>query len=147
MEKRQHDASTMMSMEFVNIQTTPLYAAGWTPSSTGGYAGTCIFLNILAILFRSLFAAKHILEARWADQAHQRRFIVVADKQPVSEQYRDDLDSKTGVLTANGVEENVKVVHKPTHAVQPWRASVDVPRAGLVTIISGVGYLLYVLRQ
>ena len=144
MERRHTDShdSSGMTMEFINSQTTPLYSAGWTPSSTGGYAGTCIFLIILAIIFRVLFAAKHQLEARWADQAYQRRFIVVADKQPISEQYQSDADSKTGVLTSNGVQENVKVVHRPTHMVQPWRFSVDLPRAGMVTLIAGVGYLL-----
>ena len=129
-------------MEFVNSQTTTLYASGWTPESTGAYAGTCIFLIVLAILFRSLFAAQHLLEAKWADSAWKRRFVVVADKQPVSEQYASDADSKTGVLTANGVEENVRVVHKPTSMIQPWRFSVDLPRAGMVTLIAGVGYLL-----
>jgi hypothetical protein len=132
----------MMAMEFMNSQSTPLYSSGWTPSSTGSYAGTCIFLIVLAILFRSLLAGKQVLEARWADQAYNRRFVVVADKQPVSEQYQSDTDSKTGILTANGVEENVKVVTKPTYKVQPWRFSVDLPRAGLVMVIAGVGYLL-----
>lgn len=143
MERRHpHDPSTMMATEFFNSETTPLYSSGWTPSGTGSYAGTCIFLIVLAILFRSLFAVKHLLEARWADQAYQRRFVVVVDKQPISEQYQSDADSKTGVLTANGVEENVKVVQKPTYTVQPWRFSVDLPRAGLVTLIAGIGYLL-----
>lgn len=142
MERRHTGHDTMMQMEFFNAENTPLYSSGWTPSSTGAYAGTCIFLIVLAILFRSLFAAKHILEARWADQAYNRRYVVVAAKQPKSEQYQSDADSKTGVLTANGVEENVKVVHRPTHAVQPWRFSVDLPRSALVVLIAGIGYLL-----
>ena len=142
MERRHPHEEMSMAMEFMNSQTTPLYSSAWTPSSTGAYAGTCIFLIFLAILFRTLIAGKHLLEVRWADQAYNRRFVVVADKQPVSEQYQSDADSKTGVLTANGVDENVRLVTKPTFKVQPWRFSVDLPRAGLVTLIGGVGYLL-----
>jgi hypothetical protein len=135
------DASEMI-MAFFNSQNTPLYSKGWTPSGTGGYAGTCIFLIILSVVYRSLFAVKHILEGRWQDQAWNRRYVVVADKQPVSEQTQRDPDAKTAILTANGVEENVKVVHRPTRGVQPWRFSVDLPRACLVTVIAGIGYLL-----
>jgi hypothetical protein len=135
------DASEM-TMAFFNSHNTPLYSKGWTPSGTGGYAGTCIFLIILSIIYRSLFALKHILEARWRDQAWNRRYVVVADKQPVSEQMQQAPDLKTAVLTANGVEAHVKVLHKPTRGVQPWRFSVDLPRACLVTVIAGIGYLL-----
>jgi copper transporter 1 len=70
---------------------------------------------------------------------------VVAEKQPVSEQARTDPDLKTAILTANGVEEHVKVIHRPARSVQPWRFSVDLPRALLVTVMTGVGYLLYVV--
>lgn len=67
---------------------------------------------------------------------------MVADKQPVSEQARTDPDLKTAVLTANGVEENVVVVQRLSRSIQPWRFSVDLPRALLVTVLAGVGYLL-----
>jgi copper transporter 1 len=135
------DASEM-TMAFFNSQATPLYSKGWAPSSTSGYAGTCIFLVILTLIFRSLFAVKHILEQRWSDKAWERRYVVVAEKQPVSEQARTDPDLKTAILTANGVEEHVKVIHRPSRSIQPWRFSVDLPRALLVTMMTGVGYLL-----
>jgi len=134
--------SSEMTMAFFNSQETPLYSKGWSPSGTGGYAGTCLFLIILAVVYRSLFALKHILEARWTDQAWNRRYVVVADKQPVSERAQRDPDLKTAVLTANGVDECVKVLHKPVTGVQPWRFSVDLPRAAMVTVIAGIGYLL-----
>jgi len=135
------DASEM-EMTFFNSQYTPLYSKGWTPTTKGAYAGSCIFLILLAIIFRSLFAAKHILEIRWANQAYKRRFVVVADRQPYSEQAKTDPDLKTAVLTANGVEESVKVLHRHVNTLPPWRFSVDLPRACLVTVIVGVGYLL-----
>jgi len=135
------DASEM-TMAFFNSQSTPLYSKGWAPSSTGAYAGTCIFLIVLTVVFRSLFAFKHILEQRWSDKAWERRYVVVAEKQPVSEQARTDPDLKTAILTANGIEEHVKVIHRPARSIQPWRFSVDLPRALLVTVMTGVGYLL-----
>ncbi|QDS70120.1 hypothetical protein FKW77_005352 [Venturia effusa] len=135
------DASDMV-MAFFSSQHTPLYSASWTPKSSGAYAGTCIFLVVLTIIFRSLLAAKHILEQRWGDKAWDRRYVVVAEKQPVAEQSRTDPDLKTAILTANGVEEQVKVVQRPARSVQPWRFSVDLPRALLVTVMTGVGYLL-----
>jgi len=131
-----------MAMVFFNSHTTPLYSLKWAPASTGGYAGTCIFLVILSVVFRSLFAVKHILEARWLDRAWNRRYIVVQDKTPVSEELRRDPDAKQAVLSANGVEEHVRVVHKTARGVQPWRFSVDLPRAVLVTFMAGLGYLL-----
>jgi copper transporter 1 len=134
--------SSDMSMVFFNSHSTPLYSTQWTPSSTGGYAGTCIFLIILSSIFRSLLAAKHVLEQRWRDRALSRRYIVVENRLPMSEELRKDPDAKTGVLTANGVEESVRVVHHMNRGPVPWRFSVDLPRAGLVTVIVGIGYLL-----
>jgi solute carrier family 31 (copper transporter), member 1 len=136
---------SMMSMTFFGGTGTSLYSNQFTPTTTGGYAGACIFLIVLTILYRSLFALKAMLEARWIDQALQRRYVVVADKTPESERIRRDTDAKTGTLSTNGVEEEVKVVHMPKRGVMPWRFSVDLPRACLVTVMVGIGYLLYVL--
>lgn len=132
-------------MTFFGGTGTPLYSMQFMPTTTGGYAGTCIFLIILAIVYRGLFAFKAMLENRWMTQALNRRYVVVADKMPAAERIRSSGESKTAVLTANGVDENVMVVHRPKSATMPWRFSVDLPRAGLVTVIVGLGYLLYVL--
>ena len=129
-------------MAFFNSKTTALYAKSWQPSGTTGYAGTCLFLLFLTIAFRSLFAVRRGLENRWMVQALNRRYVVVADRQPVSEQLRTDPDLKSGVLTTNGVEETVKVVHRSITGPQPWRFSVDLPRAALFTLTTGIGYLL-----
>jgi solute carrier family 31 (copper transporter), member 1 len=136
--------ASQMIMTFFSSTHTALWSNAWAPQSAGAYAGTCIFLIVLAIIFRSLFAVKSILEARWLHQAYNRRYIVVADKQPISERMQQsDVDSlKQGVLTVNGVDENIRVLQKPASGPQPWRLSVDLPRAALVTIIAGVGYLL-----
>lgn len=133
-----------MSMTFFSAQDTPLFSTQWTPMSSGAYAGTCIFLIILSFILRALFAFKHYLELRWVKQAFARRYIYVADKTPVAEQVAQDADSKEGVLTVNGVDQSVKLMEARKHIahVHPWRFSTDLPRAALVTVIAGVGYLL-----
>ncbi|KAK3393071.1 low affinity copper transporter [Podospora didyma] len=135
--------STMMSV-FQTQRATPLYSTSWTPTSTGTYAATCIFLIVLALVFRGLLAAKAWQESRWLDAELNRRYVVVSGKAPLSETLsRDSLAKKNMVLSENGVEENVMVVKKrtTTHA-RPWRLSVDPLRAGLDTVIAAVGYLL-----
>lgn len=131
-----------MRMLFFTSPSTPLFSSAFTPTTTGQYAGTCIFLVVLALVYRALFALKHLLEKRWRDQAYDRRYVVVADKMPEAERIRSSDEGKGAVLSANGVEESVRVVHAPVGSVQPWRFSVDLPRAGLVTVMVGIGYLL-----
>lgn len=132
-----------MQMVFTNSHSTPLYSNSWTPSSTGQYAGTCIFLVLLAITARVLLAAKHMLELRWSAQARNRRYVVVAGRTPESGRIENDPDAKEGSLvTAQGVEERVKVVQAMKSPIIPFRLSIDVPRALMTFVILGVGYLL-----
>ncbi|KAF2097783.1 putative Ctr copper transporter [Rhizodiscina lignyota] len=135
-------AASDMSMTFFGGTGTSLYSMQFTPSTTGGYAGACIFLIVLAILYRCLFAFKQVLENRWMAAAINRRYVVVADKTPESERIRASQDSKIAVLSANGIEEEVKIAYRPRPATMPWRFSVDLPRSFLVMVILGVGYLL-----
>lgn len=132
-----------MQMVFTNSRFTPLFSRSWTPSTTGQYAGTCIFLVLLGITFRGLLAAKHVTEIRWSAKARNRRYIVVRGQAPVSERIQNDPDAKEGSLvTAQGIEERVKVVKATKQPTIPFRLSVDLPRAGLVFVVSGIGYLL-----
>lgn len=142
-----HDSSMSMSMAmtFINAHDTPLFSKAWTPNSTGKYAGTCIFLIILAIINRLLMAFKSICEKRWHAQAMKRRYVVVEGQLPASEQVMSDVDSKEGTLiTAQGLEEKVRVVQRTGAETIPWRFTVDLPRAVLAAVIAGVSYLLYV---
>lgn len=148
---RRHEASAStdshesmgMAMFFTTGTSTPLYAESWTPSSIGAYAGTCIFLILLSITLRTLFAAKSVLEQRWAAQARNRRFVVVKGQQPASERIEGDPDAKAGsFVSANGVEERVKYVQADGRRALPFRLTIDLPRAALVTVIAGVAYLL-----
>lgn len=123
--------------------STPLYSSAWTPASTSSYAGTCIFLIVLAALFRGLIAGKHILEHRWLDTELDRRYVSVRGKPTESERISTDGDAKTATLVSErGVEEHVRVVRRKRLGGAAWRFSVDLPRAGYVTAMAGVGYLL-----
>jgi hypothetical protein len=136
-------AMSMPMMVFTTSSTTPLYTTRWTPSTPSAYAGTCIFLILLASTLRLLFAFKSIVEARWAAQSRNRRFIVVKGRSTEAGRIDSDPDSVKGsLITVNGVEENVKVVRNQRKGVAAWRLSVDVPRAGITMVIAGVAYLL-----
>lgn len=139
---------TMMSV-FQTSMATPLYSEAWTPTNTGTYAATCIFLIVLAALFRGLLAAKWWQENRWLDRELNRRYVVVQGQGQLAANLSGDSLSKHAnmVLSENGVEENVVVVKKRTSIARPWRLSVDPIRAAIDTVIAGVGYLLYVFFE
>lgn len=134
----------MMAMVFQTNTATPLYANSWTPRNAGAYAGTCIFLVVLAIIGRLLLAARSIQEARWLAKDMKRRYVAAQGKSSLSDRISSDSLAKPMTLTANGVEESVIVVAQAGAVKRPWRFSVDPLRAALDTVIVGVGYLLYV---
>ncbi|RJE18241.1 Copper transporter [Aspergillus sclerotialis] len=140
-----HSSSSSMSMAmtFTNTHDTPLFSNLWTPASDGSYAGTCIFLIILAIIDRCLFAFRAIMERRWLAAHLNRRYITVAGKTPEAGRIDSDPEAKhASLVTAQGVEESVKVVERTTSVIMPWRFSVDLPRALIFLCITGVSYLL-----
>lgn len=144
----------MMAMTFHTSNTTPLFSSAWTPSTSGSYAGTCIFLIVLAIIARLLLALKVAVDQRSISAAKARRYVVVegqtqtaageAETETGGRSSGDTDDLKMGTLiSAHGLEEKVRVVRSSAGPpVMPWRFSVDLPRAALVTVIVGVGYLL-----
>jgi copper transporter 1 len=132
---------TGMTMAFFTSTTTPLYSMSWSPQTAGQYAGTCIFLIILAIILRAIFTAKSFLEMKAIEGALKRRYVVVAGEKMVNDKASDG-DSMTGILTTNGVQEDVRIVSAPVKHIQPWRFSIDLPRALLMTVATAVGYLL-----
>lgn len=132
---------TMMAIFQTDIATS-LYSAAWTPRNAGAYAGTCIFIIALAMLFRALLAFKGWQEERWLDGELNRRYVVVNGRESLSRQVSRDSMAKRMVLSENGVEEDVMVLKKKHNHVRPWRLSVDPLRALLDMVIAGVGYLL-----
>jgi len=131
-----------MPIVFKASTSTPLYSSGWIPTSTGSYAGTCIFLILLAAVFRGLLAVKAWKETAWFDAEFNRRYVKVVGKPSKAERISSDSDSKRMILTENGVEEDVVVVKKRSMAVRPWRITTDPLRAVIDTVIAGIGYLL-----
>ncbi|OJJ85176.1 copper transporter family protein [Aspergillus glaucus CBS 516.65] len=143
MDHSSSSSSMSMAMVFVNNHDTPLFSNAWTPSSSGTYAGTCIFLIALAIIGRCLVAFKAILEQRWTAAHLNRRYVAVQGKTAEAGRIESDPDAKTASLvTPQGVEETVKVVRRVTNEPLPWRFSVDLPRALIYLCITGVSYLL-----
>lgn len=110
--------------------TDTLY--GWTPTSTGAYAGTCMFLIILAAISRFLIALRSILEKRQSDVQLSRR------QEPVS----SSPQSSSVLLKDNGIEEEIVVVRHNSRDVRHWRATVDGPSAAVSAILAGVLYFL-----
>ncbi|RDL37290.1 Uncharacterized protein BP5553_04723 [Venustampulla echinocandica] len=135
-------AASEMSMTLFSSTSTPLFAEAWAPKTIGQYAGTCIFLIILSVVFRGLLAVKAWKETAWLDAEFNRRYVAVAGRAPKSESISSDADSKRMILTENGVEEDVVVVKKKGAVTRPWRISTDPVRAVMDTVIAGVGYLL-----
>jgi solute carrier family 31 (copper transporter), member 1 len=132
----------MMPMAFMSGTGSPLYSASWMPMTTGAYAGTCIFLIVLAMLFRTGFAFKNRLERHWSSAEETRRYVIRGKPEPDSDgdSTRARLVSQDGSAT-----EDVKIVKSALHSKPPlWRLSTDFPRAFLVTVLAGVGYLLLV---
>ncbi|KAL1304830.1 hypothetical protein AAFC00_003757 [Neodothiora populina] len=137
-----------MSMVFTTDHSTPLYSTAWTPTSTGAYAGTCIFLIVLAIIARCLQAWRVTLEMRWHDRAVNRRYVVVAPPEgeaPFSdERLANPEKSDEAVLTVRGLDERVRIVKHSARRNErkAFRLTVDLPRACIYTVQAGVGYLL-----
>lgn len=133
------------SVVFTTSHSSPLFSKGWSPLSTGSYAGTCIFLVILATIARCLVASKAYMEQRWMYAHLKRRCVVAAGRPSEVARIETDPDANIGkLITAEGVEESVKVVYRNTYEAPPWRFSVDLPRALIYVCIIGVTYLLYV---
>ncbi|KIW18596.1 hypothetical protein PV08_02885 [Exophiala spinifera] len=117
-----HGGSMMMSMQdmmmvFFTGTQTPLYSTAWTPSSTGQYAGTCIFLIVLAVIFRAILAIRSVFPR---DRYSATLLGPDHDKPTV----------RTMEFTTRGIQ------------ARPWTAHEAVSRAALDVVLAGVSYLL-----
>ncbi|KAK2765087.1 hypothetical protein FQN54_008786 [Arachnomyces sp. PD_36] len=127
---------------FIDSHNTPLYSHQWTPTSAGNYAATCIFLVVLAVIGRALIAFKAILEHRWkaALLSHQRDAL--ASSSPETGSFATSaLDNKMGTVSmAQRVDRSPdrKLLSNPA----PFRPMVDLARALLFTVITGVSLLI-----
>ncbi|RPB27516.1 hypothetical protein L211DRAFT_779621 [Terfezia boudieri ATCC MYA-4762] len=118
--------SSMMKMAFHTSTIDNLFSEAWTPKTIGQYAGACIFLIVLAIIYCALAAFKSIQDAKWHKDERARGIVVAGTRR-----------NKT-VGSGNSGEGEEK--ENPWTA--PWRLSIELPRAAISTVVSGVGYLL-----
>jgi len=113
---------------------SPLYSSAWMPASVNAYAATCIYLVVLAALFRCLAAVKSILERRAIDIEFNHRYVILPMKG----------NSYPGVLTENGLEDDVITVRRRTKGMTPapWRITTDGPRALIQLVYAGILYFM-----
>ncbi|KAF3016763.1 hypothetical protein E8E14_006369 [Neopestalotiopsis sp. 37M] len=117
--------SSEMAMVFFQAVTTPLFASAWTPTGNGSYAGTCIFLIVLAALHRVLHAVKSIVfDARW----HGRQRLMSEDE---------------GSMGGSGSKERRAAQQLQTEwNSHPFRVATETARALTEVVVGGIGYLL-----
>jgi len=127
----------LMNMAFHNTMTDNLFFESWTPTTTGQYAGACIFLIVLAIAHRFLVAFKSVQDAKWQAK-EQARSIVVAGRggshRNSMESVDNDPKNMVTITTTGEASRNPWTV--------PWRFSTELPRAILGTINTFLGFLL-----
>lgn len=115
-----HMSMQDMMMTFFTSTMTPLYAESWTPSTTGQYVATCIFLIVLAAIFRGIVAVRtnfNVLLMRW--QYKRETSILRKDFEATG--------GKVRLLAEKG---------------RPWNINEALLRACLDTVLAGVSYLL-----
>jgi hypothetical protein len=122
---------SQMLMVFFTATSTPLYSNSWTPSNAGEYAGTCIFLIVLAVILRALVALRTNFDGLWA-QGERRRDV-------------DLLRREEEVAAAGKGEEGMIMPPRPTavgNGKGRWSVKEAAARAGVDTVLAGVSYLL-----
>ncbi|KAI0855903.1 Ctr copper transporter [Xylaria cubensis] len=118
-----------MAMVFFQNMVTPLWSLAWTPNSTHAYAGTCIFLIVLATIHRALIALRSL--AFDGNPNLVARTRIDSDKESlVSERIRPP---QVGNLGEQLRERRTR---------HPFLVSVEIGRSLLEVFVGGVGYLL-----
>ncbi|OTB01687.1 hypothetical protein M426DRAFT_75077 [Hypoxylon sp. CI-4A] len=119
--------SAEMAMVFFQSVTTPLYSSVWTPQGKGSYAGTCIFLIVLALVHRILIALRSIFfDSNRALHRHLKTVSSDSDDYPGT---RSELESMGNQFRSQWNS-------------HPFKVANETIRALLEVIIGGVGYLL-----
>ncbi|KAK9454397.1 Ctr copper transporter family-domain-containing protein [Dipodascopsis uninucleata] len=134
------DSMDMSSMDmlFHTSTTDSLFAAGWTPSSTGKYAGTCIFLIVLAVIYRFTHIIKHRSERYFTTRALDNRYrgSIKATRSDAVDTIEKSVDSSEACCPDAATPTGFFSPYRP------WCFSSDVPMALIQTLLSGISYLL-----
>ncbi|KAK9474134.1 Ctr copper transporter family-domain-containing protein [Dipodascopsis tothii] len=133
-------SSSSMSMLFHTSYTESLFASGWTPSTNGKYAGACIFLIVLAVVYRCVHVVKFRTEKYFVRcECRRGGHLAAARSSSDSESEKPVRSRHTG---SGNCCSSAKFSIFDLHDVRPWRLSVEVPLALLQVLLSGIGYLL-----
>ncbi|KAK7999674.1 ctr copper transporter [Apiospora arundinis] len=124
---------SQMAMVFFQSVTSPLFSKAWTPSGTGSYAGTCIFLVVLATLHRVLIAVRNLV-FETVPHGHPKLDPALASdgEEAAMDAYRRRYGRSVGVLAR---------IRGALHD-NPFRIATETARALSELVISGMGYLL-----
>ena len=129
-----------MDVTFFKSSHTPLF---WDLSSTGQYAGTCIFLIFLGCLMRFLLALRPTLEARlWGKTAAAVSVIRTSEG---DEKEEDRMFAPAGAATARRGHILATVRRDIGRRWSGWRVGTAASRATYDLVIAGIGYLLCVV--
>ncbi|KAK9449121.1 Ctr copper transporter family-domain-containing protein [Limtongia smithiae] len=136
---------SMSEMYFHTSISDYLFSTGWTPSTRGRYAGTCIFLIVLAVINTFVhvfkFRANRYLNAR-ADRLATVLIRGGNGEDTASEQEKTvSAGGAVGELASAVRAEAITPIFD-FRDVRPWRLSVDVPLALLQLLFVGISYLL-----
>ncbi|KAK7962039.1 uncharacterized protein PG986_002864 [Apiospora aurea] len=117
---------SQMAMVFFQSVTSPLFAKAWTPAGPGAYAGTCIFLIVLATLHRVLIAVRNLV---FETGPHGHRKL---DPDEEEAAYMRRYGRSAGVLAR---------IRRALHD-NPFRIATETARAFSEVVVGGIGYLL-----
>lgn len=133
MDMGEMDDSEMspMSMTFFVSSTTSLFAKAWTPTTSAEYAGTCIFLIVLAVVMRFMLALKPVLEKSIWNTAVGPGGELIPDEEAGFQ--KEDMSVQSPLIHVYGD------IRKRWAA---WRFKTSLGRASFELSLAIVGYLL-----
>ncbi|KAH7024618.1 Ctr copper transporter [Microdochium trichocladiopsis] len=137
-----------MAMVFFQSVTSPLFSKAWTPADPGAYAGTCIFLIVLATVHRILIALRNIYfcSAVLSDPRRTKELSGGSGNGGAdccnSNGPDDDAVVGPGYRRHLGRREGFWAALRRARRSCPFRTSTETARAVAEVVISGVGYLL-----
>ncbi|KAK9374444.1 Ctr copper transporter family-domain-containing protein [Lipomyces chichibuensis] len=129
------ESTSMSSMSFHTSTFDFLFSRKWTPSSRGQYTGTCIFLIVLAVIYRLTHILKHRTE-RYINARAQQLAGNIATAHLKMDVNAGSFEKSTGEAT---IEPERPLQFRN---VRPWRVSMDIPLSLIQLVLSGVAYLL-----
>ncbi|KAI0888796.1 Ctr copper transporter family-domain-containing protein [Annulohypoxylon maeteangense] len=122
---------SQMSMTFFFSSTTSLFSKAWTPTNSAEYAGTCIFLVVLAVIMRFMLALKPVLEKSiWNAVVGSRGQLIPNDEAGYQ---KGDMATRPPLMRVYG---------DMRRRWAAWRFKTSLSRASFELSLATIGYLL-----